>query len=206
MTEYTQNLQESLDIIPEFARQFGDSSAMMVVRRDETSSVNSSVTIRDDLHDTDQLKYLVLDDEETTKWNGDFKSLQNFVENSLKLKGKWSTPGGGSKLFQNDDLSIRWYTPSKSMKLAGPKLDDIKSKLESLVKLYSERSVVEESNDSCNNVALQLNVSHLEGEVILLKTQVESLSNELKTNQTSVNSLVQDLYKRIEIVEKGRER
>ena len=40
-------------------------------------------------------------------------SLQSFVEEVLCLSGgKWSSPGGDTKLYKNQDLSIEWYTKS----------------------------------------------------------------------------------------------
>ena len=49
-------------------------------------------------------------------WLASFNSLQLFVEEVLCLSGgKWSSPGGDTKLYQNQDLSIKWYTKSKTL-------------------------------------------------------------------------------------------
>ena len=45
------------------------------------------------------------------KWINDFDSLKKIIEESLGLRGKWSSPGGGSKRFKstNAKLNITWY-------------------------------------------------------------------------------------------------
>ena len=49
-------------------------------------------------------------------WLASFNSLQPFVEEVLCLSGgKWSSPGGDTKLYQNQDLSIKWYTKSNTL-------------------------------------------------------------------------------------------
>ena len=41
----------------------------------------------------------------------DLESLKKFVENVLKLQGKWLTPGGNTKQFKcsNGNVIINWY-------------------------------------------------------------------------------------------------
>ena len=45
------------------------------------------------------------------KWINDFDSLKKTIEEFLDLRGKWSSPGGGSKRFKstNVKLNITWY-------------------------------------------------------------------------------------------------
>ena len=40
---------------------------------------------------------LVFNEKGKYKWQGDFAALQKFTEEVLKMKGKWSTPGGNAK-------------------------------------------------------------------------------------------------------------
>lgn len=46
-------------------------------------------------------------------WNGSLHDLQSFVEVDLDLNGKWSSSGGGYKLFKNAKVSFKWQGPSK---------------------------------------------------------------------------------------------
>ena len=42
-------------------------------------------------------------------WKGNLPQLKCFVENDLKLIGKWSSPGGETKLFKNTEISLKWF-------------------------------------------------------------------------------------------------
>ena len=44
-------------------------------------------------------------------WMNDLESLKKFVENVLKLQGKWLMPGGNTKQFKcsNGNVTINWY-------------------------------------------------------------------------------------------------
>ena len=39
-------------------------------------------------------------------WKGNLPQLKRFVQNDLKLIGKWSSPGGETKLFKNTELVL----------------------------------------------------------------------------------------------------
>ena len=69
------------------------------------------------------------------KWLGDFKSFQQFVEDVMEIKSKWSSPGGECKLIETDDVSIRWYPSKQTFTVGGLKGKEIKARLSSL--LYS---------------------------------------------------------------------
>jgi hypothetical protein len=55
------------------------------------------------------------------KWNEDFESLKYFIKTTLNLTGKWSSPGGHLKLFDEDSgrLIVRFYTNSTSLLFQG---------------------------------------------------------------------------------------
>ena len=76
-----------------------------------------------------ELQSLKLNGERLT-WTNNLESLKNFVENGLKLQGKWSSPGGNVKQFKssNNNLVINWYN-KKQLTLCfqgrdGPSLKD----------------------------------------------------------------------------------
>lgn len=55
------------------------------------------------------LHSLIVNDKDKLVWSGSFDSLQQFVEEVLDLSdGKWSSPGGDAKLYESEDISIRW--------------------------------------------------------------------------------------------------
>ena len=61
----------------------------------------------------------------------DLESLKKFVENVLKLQGKWLTPGGNTKQFKfsNENVIIIWYSEKQRtlnfQGRDGPALKDI---------------------------------------------------------------------------------
>ena len=46
------------------------------------------------------------------KWIGNLSSLKRFVEDELGQVGKWLSPGGNTKLFSGEFLTLTWY-PNK---------------------------------------------------------------------------------------------
>ena len=38
------------------------------------------------------------------KWRKNFEQLKKFIQDSLGIKGKWSSPGGGAKRFKSQLL------------------------------------------------------------------------------------------------------
>ena len=54
-------------------------------------------------------KHLSLTGKGKFKWNGSFENLEIFMNELLETQTKWSTPGGHSKLFESDNIIVRWY-------------------------------------------------------------------------------------------------
>ena len=63
-------------------------------------------------------------------WNGDIEDLKRFVAESLQLVGKWTSPGGDTKQFSNENVTLKWSGASKK-KLSIVK--DVDSTLEKLL-------------------------------------------------------------------------
>ena len=79
------------------------------------------------------------------KWLGSFEGLKYLVEKLQLPKAKWITSGGGSKLYECDDFTLRWYTSNKSITLKGNKASEIKANFISI--LESEAEVIGQSQD-----------------------------------------------------------
>ena len=41
-------------------------------------------------------------------WNGELSQLKCFVQNILKLTGIWTSPGGDTKQFKSDEVTLKW--------------------------------------------------------------------------------------------------
>ena len=84
-------------------------------------------------------------DGETYLWSGSLSDLKCFVNDTLNLKGKWTSPGGDVKLFSTADSGflIKWFG-LRSQKLAIQADDDdkyLQKKFESLVNRYESDRV-----------------------------------------------------------------
>ena len=52
-------------------------------------------------------------------WTGDFQSLKDFVHAVLKAEGEWSSPGGETKLFTGDKVTLTWLRNKKYLSIRG---------------------------------------------------------------------------------------
>ena len=69
-------------------------------------------------------------------WMNDLESLKKFVENVLKLQGKWLTPGGNTKQFKssNGNVIINWYSKKQqTLNFQGRHGPALKDKLMELI-------------------------------------------------------------------------
>ena len=41
-------------------------------------------------------------------WNGELSQLKRFVQNILKLTGTWTSPGGDTKQFKSNEVTLKW--------------------------------------------------------------------------------------------------
>lgn len=74
-------------------------------------------------------RHLRLTDKGGLKWYGSFESLETMMNELLKQPTKWSSPGGGSKLLDMDELVIRWYSQNNSLTVKGEASEDMKTQL-----------------------------------------------------------------------------
>jgi hypothetical protein len=71
--------------------------------------MNESVKIPTNDVESKILSSLVFIDESGyCSWKGNLAQLKSFVQNDLKLIGKWSSPGGETKLFKNTEIILKW--------------------------------------------------------------------------------------------------
>jgi hypothetical protein len=57
------------------------------------------------VHENQMTKFLYQEREDFF-WMGDLNDLKQFVETSLKLHGKWSSPGGDVKVTSHDERAF----------------------------------------------------------------------------------------------------
>ena len=66
-------------------------------------------------------------------WTSSYEALQSFVREALNLSdGNWSTPGGHAKLYQDEDIALKWYSDTKSIILSSKLAKEFEKKLKSM--------------------------------------------------------------------------
>jgi hypothetical protein len=76
-----------------------------------------------------QSNLLVIDEKDKFKWRGNLTQFKRFVEDILCVKGKWNTPGGGSRQIRNEKIGFRLYDTGTIITLCGPKVEEYNEKL-----------------------------------------------------------------------------
>ena len=114
--ECVQNkIQEKLEILSEQQRLFFTDKVLDVEKTlgGYEISNGSSIKLEFTSSTTDEAttygEGLKITDKGTLKWLGSFESLKYLVEKLQLPKAKWMTPGGGSKLYECEEFSVRWY-------------------------------------------------------------------------------------------------
>ena len=88
------------------------------------------------------------------KWRNDFAELKKFVEDSLGIKGKWSSSGGGTKRFkeENGQLILNWYFKKQcTLLFQGTEADGLKNKLIDLLPKAKPESFIEQEGNTSGN-------------------------------------------------------
>ena len=68
-------------------------------------------------------------DGKNLKWLNDLAELKKFFRDSLAIKGKWTSPSGGTKKFKEENglLTVNWYFKKQgTILLQGPEADGLK--------------------------------------------------------------------------------
>ena len=112
----------------------------------------------------------------TYRWLRNFTDLKSYVEQGLKLAGKWTSPGGETKLFtaSQDEFVLKWL---KSKKLIIQKDNPD----EYLLKSFESDHKL--SNSDCD---LDRNVSQID---LQIKNIEEKLFNAIDTISKELNDL-----------------
>jgi hypothetical protein len=86
----------------------------------------------------------LLSDHLQVAWTGDFLSLKQFVNENLKLQGKWSQPRGDKKVFTTGTNSISWRKSRKDLQFKGTDAELLK---------HSVCSIMKDTGNIVNNMA-----------------------------------------------------
>ncbi len=123
-----------------------------------TCSVNSNISTRIRLSEimAEDLSYNLKATGEKFIWDGTLDNLKKFVSDELKLLGKWTSPGGETKLFTSGSVSLKWQSKtSKWITVYGSpnEVNDVTEQLKSSCEVATTDPInVDECGvDSLNN-------------------------------------------------------
>ncbi|CAB3990522.1 Hypothetical predicted protein [Paramuricea clavata] len=125
------------------------------------------------------------------KWTADFETLQRFVAEVLVLSdGEWTTPGRHAKLYQNESISIRWYSDTESITISADLAND-EDKLVDVVE--KNRSVSHYDNKSHpNNNLDDSQETYLKILNCQLQAKLQALSDQFVSSMTYINRTLSD--------------
>lgn len=114
-------------------------------------------------------------------WEGNMKELKHLFAVDLNLSGKWTSPGGETKLFTSKEFSVKWYGPSKG------KLVLLKDNAE----CYLEKNLKERACKYQENVELEDNncIGSEAGDDMELDAVVETKLIDYTLDESTLQSL-----------------
>ncbi len=104
------------------------------------------------VHENQMTKFLYQEGEDFF-WRGDLNDLKQFVETSLNLHGKWSSPGGDVKQYTGEEFVLKWYGVTKR-KIVLVK-DSEENALKSMLQNFVFENLNSEDDDFEGNMASQ---------------------------------------------------
>ena len=92
------------------------------------------------------------------KWLIDYEHRRLVIECLQLQPGKWTTPRGQSKQFENDDVIICWYEKTGTVSCKGKKADEIKQNLLYFVNKSIDKVITDSVKTSkCSNLHSTIN-------------------------------------------------
>ena len=77
------------------------------ILRGGSKKINKDVQIPNFIVDCNQIDCRdITYDGERFKWTSGWEALRNFIEHNLKLKGRWTSPGGSSRKFTGKNFGF----------------------------------------------------------------------------------------------------
>lgn len=135
---------------------------------------------------------IIITDRGGLKWQGNLEDLRLAVDRLRLHPGTWSSPGGHCKLFENGEVSMRWYSNNGTLTVKGDKAEEIKQKLLNLDRKTRSETVV----DSESPKVINLN-SILQSSDANLHMKSRSGSSNTDMTQTKDHSLTStEFYER----------
>ena len=92
-------------------------------------------------------------------WQSHINDLKDFVQNSLNLEGKWSSPGGDVKIFDDKKYRLKWFGEDKQKLLIVR--EDKQQNLNERMQILSAKSVNINPTSGIENNSEETNMAEL---------------------------------------------
>lgn len=165
----------------------------MADRRISLSSVGFSESVPkkvnteivDSLKDSPNLEY----DGKRLKWTNTYESLKKYVKEKIGIRGKWTSPGGGSKKFISSDhnLSLTWYhKKQQTLLFQGREGNNLKETLINL-KISNAQTGVQQSVTTADSPTLSSSfttivIDEIQMSPVQIERPTENVSNSREIN------------------------
>ena len=131
-------------------------------------------------------------------WTDSLESLQDFVEEVLNLtNGKWSSPGADTKMYENQDVVIKWHMKTQTLAVHEGEKSQIEEKLMSLAliskKLASNLVNIDAEQTGHVDESIICPPQHINSSPSLetLSNQLEALSKDVNANMAAIKSFTE---------------
>ena len=126
-------------------------------------------------------------------WDGVYGALKQFVQDSLKLEGTWSQPGGDKKVFKTDKCLISWRKNRKLLYIEGEKETQVKIELYKC--LFDEEFQPSfQASLPCNSYDTSAEIEELKSGQLTNGQAIQSLAESV-SQMASIISQLQDRTK-----------
>ena len=125
------------------------------------------------------------------KWPGDFDLFKKFVEDILKIIGKWTSPRGSCKQIKTANITLRLYE-NGSVLLEGPMVDEYRKILEQVAMISSQKEL--NMGESIKIKEETIGASSLRD----VARRLDSLTDQFKKHKTESGIVLDDVITTLE--------
>lgn len=175
-----------------------------LINEDESSTEHLKQTSNDDqgaIKDQTEAslnnRRLLVTEKGSLKWLSDYEELCHVIERLQLQPGKWTTPRGQCKQFENNDVIICWYAKSGTLTLKGSKADEIKEKILYFDCTPSDKVITDSDSTKFNNLhsTLKPQASNLHN-----VSQNSILIDEIRELKSSMETFTNSVYRKLEVI------
>ncbi|CAB4020606.1 Hypothetical predicted protein, partial [Paramuricea clavata] len=126
------------------------------------------------------------------KWLGSYEELKKFCDKILKIDSRWLVPRVGCKSFENEDITISWYSTNNSLIINGQDGESLRNELKLIAKPMDE-SVGDSQDDEL--ICAEGDNQHIDKTRAELQRIEASLADQFQLKELQFNEWTNELAK-----------